>query len=271
VIIRGVSLVYIAAHRISFRSFESLIDPLRFHLPRKRGMTTESWWKKMLGSIQMPGRRSLGLPGAGWPPATTMSWVAASFCIALALAVIVLAIFGAGGRGTALALKVTAAWAFLLFWLAYAGSAAAALFGPRFAGWARRGREFGLGFAAALAVHVGLVVWHYRIATEPVGVMAFFWAGVACTGLLALFSLPQLRAALGPHLWRIFCAGALEYIALVFAADLILIPLRVGGVDKYPPSYLPFAAMLIAGTGLRLAAFARRMMAARNAGLPKAV
>jgi hypothetical protein len=196
--------------------------------------------------------------------------MAASFCIALAAAVIVLAVFGAGGRGTALALKVTAVWSFLLFWLAYAGSAAATLFGPRFAGWARRGREFGLGFAAALTVHVGLVVWHYRIATEPVGVMAFFWVGVACTGLLALFSVPQFRAALGPHLWRILCAGALTYITLVFAEDFILIPLRVGGVEKYPPSYLPFAVMLVAGVGLRLVAFARRMTAARRADQPKA-
>jgi hypothetical protein len=218
---------------------------------------------------ELPGRRSLGLrpglPGPGWRPATTASWVATSFCVALAAAVVVLAVSGAGDRGTALALKVTAAWAFLLFWLAYAGSAAATLFGTRFAGWARRGREFGLGFAAALAVHVGLVVWHYRIATEPVGVMAFFWAGVACTGLLTLFSLPWLRAALGPRLWRILCAGALEYIALVFAVDFILIPLRGGGVEKYPSSYLPFAVMLAAGAGMRLAAFARRTMAASSA------
>jgi hypothetical protein len=224
----------------------------------------------MLGSMQLPGRRSLmpllGLTGAGRGTATTVSWVAAGFFIALASAAVVLAVFGAGGRGTVLALKATAAWSFLLFWLAYAGSAAAALFGPRFAGWARRGRDFGLGFAAALAVHVGLVLWHYRIATEPVGVMAFFWAGVACTGLLALFSLPRLRAALGPRLWRIFCAGALEYIALVFAADFIVIPLRFAGYREYPPSYLPFAVTLAAGAGLRLAAFARRMMAAPKAG-----
>jgi hypothetical protein len=222
----------------------------------------------MLGSIQLSGRRGLGLllglPGRR--PLTTASWVATSFCIALASAVVVLAVFGAGSRGTALALKVTAVWAFPLFWLAYAGSAAAALFGPRSAIWARRGREFGLGFAAALAVHVGLVVWHYRIATEPVGVMAFFWAGVACTGLLALFSVPRLRTALGPRLWRIFCAGALEYVALVFAADFIFLPLSGGGIDKYPLSYLPFAVMLAAGAGLRLAAFAQRMTMPRGAG-----
>jgi hypothetical protein len=211
------------------------------------------------GLAQLPERRGFGLEGAFWVPATILPWVATSFFIAVALAAVVLAVFGAGGHGTALALKVTAMWSFPLFWLAYAGSAAATLFGPRFAGWARRGRELGLGFAAALLVHVMLVLWHYRIATEPVGKMTFFWAGVLCTYALALFSLPQLRAALGPRLWRMLCTVALEYIALVFAADFIQIPLRAG-YDKYPPSYLPFAIMLVAGAGLRLTAFARRLM-----------
>ncbi len=189
------------------------------------------------GLAQAPERRGFALLGAFRRPATTPSWVLTSFVVALALAAGALAALGGGDRGTAIGLKLTAMWAFLLFWPAYAGSAAASLSGPRFAGWARRGREFGLGFAAAMIVHVALVVWLYHIATEPVGAMLFFWAGVACTCILALFSLPQLRAALGPRLWRLFCAAALNYIALVFAD-----------------------ATLIAGAGLRLAAFARRAM-----------
>jgi hypothetical protein len=215
------------------------------------------------GLAHLPERRGFGLQGAFRWPDTTLTWVVTSFFIALASVAVAFAVFGAGGRGTALGLDVTARWSFLLFWLAYAGSAAATLFGPRFAPWARRGRELGLSFAAAQLVHVGLVLWHYRIATEPVGKMLFFWAGVLCTYALALFSLPQLRAALGPRLWRAFCTIALEYIALVFAADFIQLPLRAG-FDKYPPSYLPFAVMLVAGVGLRLAAFARRMTERRN-------
>jgi hypothetical protein len=210
-----------------------------------------------------PERRGFGLQDAFWRPATASSWVLTSFIIALALAAGALAVFGAEVRGTAAGLKLTAMWAFVLFWPAYAGSAAAALFGPRFAGWARRGREFGLSFASAMTVHVALVLWHYRIATEPVGAMLIFWAGVACVSALALFSLPQLRAALGPRLWRLLCAGALNYIALVFAEDFILIPLR-GGYEKYPLYALPFAIALIAGAGLRLAASARRTMERRK-------
>jgi hypothetical protein len=215
------------------------------------------------GLAQLPERRGFGLQEGFRPPASALPWMAASFCVALASAAVLFAVFGAGRGGTALGLDVTARWAFLLFWPAYAGSAMATLFGPRFAGLARRGRELGLAFAAALLVHVALVLWHYRIATEPVGKMLFFWAGVACTCALALFSLPQLRAALGPRLWRILCSVSLDYIALVFAADFIQLPLRAG-FDKYPPSYLPFAVMLVAGAGLRLAAFARRTMGHRT-------
>jgi hypothetical protein len=47
---------------------------------------------------------------------------------------------------------------------------------------------------------------------------------------------------------------ALEYIALVFAADFILLPLRADGLGKYPLPYLPFALMLVGGAGLRVAA-----------------
>ena len=39
--------------------------------------------------------------------------------------------------------------------------------GPRFESLARRGRDFGLAFAAALSVHLGLVVWFCHISTPP--------------------------------------------------------------------------------------------------------
>jgi hypothetical protein len=57
-----------------------------------------------------------------------------------------------------LALELTARWSFLLFWLAYAGNAVAILFGAQLAA----GREFGLAFASAHLVHIGLVVWLFH-------------------------------------------------------------------------------------------------------------
>jgi hypothetical protein len=169
--------------------------------------------------------------------------------------VIVLAVFGAGDRGTALALRATARWSFLLFWPAYAGRAMAWVFGPRFDVLARRGREFGLAFASAQFVHVGLVLWLYYSATGPASAMVFFWVGIVCTYLLALFSLPRLRDALGPRAWRLVLTIALEYIALAFAADFILGPLQASGLREFPLTYLPFALMLVGGAGLRLFSF----------------
>lgn len=201
-------------------------------------------------------RGGFGVRGIGWWPITASTSMAAAFVVAFALAAIVLAIFGAGDRGTVLALRVTARWSFLLFWLAYTGGAMATLCGPRFGGLARRGRELGLAFASAQLVHVSLVLWLFYITTGPGG-MILFWVGVLCTYLLALFSLPRLHDLFGLRLWRIFRTIALEYIALVFAADFILAPLQAGGLGKYPLTYLPFALMLIAGAGLRVAAFAR--------------
>lgn len=204
-------------------------------------------------------RRSLGIGSTVQPPTAVRAWMVVGFLIALTLAVIVLGFFGTEERGTALALRMTARWSFFLFWLAYAGSAIAKLFGPRFDGLARRGRELGLAFASAQLIHLGLIFWFYHVTTNPGGRMVFFWVGMLCTYLLALFSLPRVRDALGPRLWRIFRTGAVEYIALVFAVDFKLLPPQLGD-GKDPLSYLPFALMLVIGVSLRIAALIRHRL-----------
>jgi hypothetical protein len=200
-------------------------------------------------------RRDLTVNRIGQTPITTYSWMGAAFVIAVGLATIVLAIFGVGDRGTVVALRVTARWSFLLFWLAYVGGATAKLL--HFGGLAHRGRELGLAFASAQVVHVGLVLWLFHIATGPTGSMLFFWIGVLFTYLLALSSLPWLRDALELRFWRAFRLFAVEYIALVFADDFILAPLQATGFRSYPVSYLPFAVMVVGGAGLCLATFLR--------------
>jgi hypothetical protein len=188
--------------------------------------------------------------------------MAVAFLVSLALAIAILVRFGAGESGTALALRITARWCFLLFWGAYAGSAAARLFGTRcfgvFTALGRYGREFGLAFAAALLVHVGLVFWIMAVAADQRSPMLIFWAGVVCTGALALSSLPRFRQMLGPRLWRIGCTLALEYIAFVFAVDFVVEPLRAGGEHAYPLTYLPFVLMLLGGAALRLFAYVQK-------------
>jgi len=206
----------------------------------------------------------------GWPT-STWSWMVAAFLIAVASAAVVLAIFGAGERGTTIALRLTARWSFALFWFAYTGSAMARLFGSHLAGLARRGLDFGLAFASAQGVHVGLVLRIFYLAPGANGGMVFFWVGILCTYLLALFSLPRLREALGPRLWRISCMIAMEYIALVFFVDFIRIPLQANAPGSYPLSYLPFALMLIGGVGLRVVSFARFAANRRTAAVATSV
>ncbi len=212
------------------------------------------------GELRDFASRHFAAPAIGTP-----AWMAAAFLVSLALAVIVLAAFGAGEHGTALALRVTARWCFLLFWPAYAGSALTRFCGPRFAVLARHGRGFGLAFAAALFVHIGLVLWLFYIVADQRTLMLFFWAGVLATCALSLFSLPQLRDRLGPRLWRTLMELALHYIALVFAVDFIVEPLMASGADAYPLTYLPFAAMIVGGALLRVAAQVRRQPVAGGA------
>lgn len=211
----------------------------------------------MILSTHSSERRDFGIRRiVGWRDGV-LSSMALTFFVGLALTAIVLLIFGAGDRGMTLALRVTARWSFLPFWLAYAGGAMATVLGPGFGGLARNGRQLGLAFASAQLIHLGLVVWLYQVAAEPLGAMTFFWLGAFCTYLLALFSLPWLRNAIEPRIWRAVRTIAVEYIALVFAYDFILGPLKAPA-GKYPLSYLPFALMLVGGTSLRVAAFAVR-------------
>lgn len=206
-------------------------------------------------SARVPGLRILGSARIGWS-GSVLAWMAGAFLVSLLLTAIVLAVRGVEEPGTVLALRATARWCFALFWPAYAGSALAKVCGPRFAAFARHGREFGLAFAAALSVHLALVLWLIRIAADQREPMIFFWSGAFCTYALALLSWPRLRDALGARWWRRYCSLAVENVALVFAADFIIEPLRAGGIGDYPISYWPFAAALAAGACLRWTAFA---------------
>ena len=184
--------------------------------------------------------------------------MAAAFGAALLLAALVLAVMGAGVHGTVAALRATARLSYLLFWPAYAGGALARLFGPRLAPVARRARDFGMAFAAAHLVHLGLVVRLYRISARPplsAEMFVFFAIAVVCTYLLALLSLARIAEAVGRRRCRILRTVGVEYIAFAFLVDFVITPLRLGVTQ--PLDYLPFALLAAAGPMLRLAALAR--------------
>jgi hypothetical protein len=206
-------------------------------------------------------RHSLNLIGIALPVAAV--WMGLAFCVALGLAALTLAVLGPGVHGTVAALRVTARFSFLLFWLAYTAGAMTTLFGPAFEPLKRRGREFGLAFASAHLVHLGLVAWVTYIGHAPArGVFLFFGLAALWIYLLALFSIPRLQKALGSKGWWFLRVVGLNYIAYAFATDFLGYPQF--GSFKYLVGYLPFVALSVVGPLLCLAAFVQRAAWLRN-------
>jgi hypothetical protein len=196
-------------------------------------------------------------------------WMGVAFGVALGIAAAVLTLYGTDPKGLVAALRMTARWAFLLFWMAYIGGAMPTLFGPTFAPLARRGREFGLAYAAAMLVHVGLIVWLFQISAKPPlagKILLFFFTGLVFTYLLAVLSFGRLAEALGSSAWRIFRIAGLNYIMFAFAYDFVPGTIRAltgpyGIRDRL--KYAPFAVMCVGAPLLVLAAAAHRRLGTR--------
>src|SRR5271165_4370645 len=86
----------------------------------------------------------------------TLVWMALSLGASLGLAINVLYVFGLR-PGLYIALAATARLAFLLYLPAYVGGPLVSLFGDAFLPIRKHARDFGLAFAAAILVHLGLV------------------------------------------------------------------------------------------------------------------
>ncbi len=176
---------------------------------------------------------------------------------ALAITALTFTWLGAGVRGTDAALAATARFAFLLFWPAYAGGAMAALFGPPFDVLRRYGRDFGLAFAAALTVHIGLVAWLCVLGAAPSArTFLVFGTALAFVYLLALFSIARLRARLGARGWWLLRSVGMNYIAYAFAKDFLRTPF--GGGVWHVTLYAPFALLALLGPAVRVGAYVKR-------------
>jgi hypothetical protein len=199
-------------------------------------------------------------------------WMGMAFAIGFGLAAVVLAIQGIDVNSLKTALRVTARWSFLFFWVAYAGRAMATLFGPTFAPLARRGREFGLAYAAAMLTHVGLLIWIFELTSRaPLSgnSLLFFGTGIVFTYLLALFSFGRLAEALGPTGWLILRIVGVNYILYAFASDFVPAVIHPGLAQHgvwHLLAYAPFAAMSVAAPLLVLAAAAHRRLGMSYSG-----
>jgi hypothetical protein len=172
--------------------------------------------------------------------------VSIGFLGAVFLAILSFVAFGFGEAGTHFALRITARFAFIFFWLAYVGSGLAALAGRSFLPLKRSGREFGLAFASAELVHLGLVVWLAWIGFPPSrGLLLVFGTAMICVFLLALFSIARLQKLIGPMAWRLMRVLGMNYIALAFAKDFLRITPQFS--VAYLAEYMPFVVLNVIG------------------------
>jgi hypothetical protein len=202
-------------------------------------------------------------PGARTGNAVTVIWMGAALLVALGLAASALAGKPINRASITGALVVTARFSFLLFWPAYAGGALAALGGPRWRAWARYGREFGVAYAAAQLVHFALVGWLIPVARQPLvdGIMPFFALGAVWTAILAISSADR-GGVFDTEIWRVLRNLGVDYIALVFFSDLVLVPIHKRIENS--SVYIVFSIAIIAGALLRVTAASVRLARARR-------
>lgn len=187
-------------------------------------------------------------------------WMGAGLLGSVALATAAFAWHGTGHSGTVTALQLTARWAYLFFWPAYAGGALANLFGVRFQPLARRARVLGLAFAAAMLGHITMIVRLYAISAHapiPLSSAIYFGIGLVFAYTLALFSIPALAARLSPRARQWLFTLGLEYIALAFLRDFLHDPFA-RGLDHLL-GYLPFVALAGLALLLRLIVYFKRL------------
>jgi hypothetical protein len=187
-------------------------------------------------------------------------WIGAGFGVALAVSALVLGLNGADNKSIRLALELTARWSFVLFFFAYAGNALAGLFG-----WGvlkGRGREFGLSFASAHLVHIGLVIWlGIILGRVPLsgGLLLFFLIALFFTYLLAALSFGGVKT-LGPA-WPPLRFIAMNFILISFGRDFVL-PVIYPKPTQYTfghfAFYAPFAVASIAAPLIVLTVMMRR-------------
>jgi hypothetical protein len=180
-----------------------------------------------------------------------------AFVANLFLAAVIIVLFGADADGSKAALRATARLSFLWFWVAYAGGPLSTLFGSAFIALKRYAREFGLAFAAALVVHLGLVSWLCWIGATPGrGTFVLFGSAATVTFLLAAFSFGNLHAVLGARWWYVFRMVGMNFILYAFFTDFKAVrPLDI----DHALTYLPFAVMAVAAPLLRITAWATRL------------
>ena len=198
---------------------------------------------------------------------STAVWIGASFLASSVLVLGILLGIGVNERGVDLSLQVTARLSFLLFLPAYIGSSAAVLLGPMFEFPRDQARDFGLAFASAQLVHLGMVVTLCGLGAMPPA-PTFLIFGMAAVWLyaIALLSIGNLHRRVSPRTSRTMLLMGMNYIMLAFALDFF----RKGPPDSLKTSlaYAPFQLLVVAAMLIRFSAFSRRLI---DRAIPKRI
>jgi hypothetical protein len=181
----------------------------------------------------------------------------AGFLVALIITISIRLSLGPRERMVA-ALRATARWSFVLYWLATVGGALKRLFGRRFEALARHARDLALSFASAHLVHLALVAWMFLVSVPDLGrqTVIVFSIGVFWTYLLAILSFPEVSRHLDERATRALRLIGVEYLTVAFFIDFNKDPFA-GGIGRVA-YYAPFVVLTVAGPVLRLAAALKR-------------
>ena len=183
-------------------------------------------------------------------------WIAAAVAVSVAVAIAKISIARDLDHGLPSAVGAVARVAFIPFWLSFTGAAWVTLGFSRFVVIRDHARELGLAFAAAIAVHVGLICWQTLLGYPPTpGVVIIFGAAALLTLLLSVVSIPILYKRLPRMALARFRFFATTYIALVYLLDFAIRPQPA--VLHYWIAYAPFAALDALGLAVRGLAWAR--------------
>jgi hypothetical protein len=188
---------------------------------------------------------------------TTTKWVISAFLIAALIAIEIRFTYPPKQRiGTAL--RATARWSFVLFWLATTGGALKTLLGDRLSFLARHARDLGLSFASAHLVHLALVVWIFTVSSPQftATALALFSVGAFWVYLLALLSFRGMARLIGDRVARALRHIGVEYINLAFFIDFNKDPFN--GDWSRILYYSPFLILAAVGPLLRAGAVLRR-------------
>jgi hypothetical protein len=190
---------------------------------------------------------------------TTTQWVIGAFLVAALIAIEIRLTHGPKERMVA-ALRATARWSFVLFWLATTGGALKTLLGDRFRVLAGHARDLGLSFASAHLVHLALVAWMFATSSPQLtrAIVTLFIVGVFWVYLLVLLSFRTTAQRIGHRAAHALRWIGVEYINVAFFIDFNKDPFS-GGWSRIA-YYSPFLILTVAGPLLRVGAALRRLM-----------